>query len=314
MTEVTIVFADLTGSTGLYEALGNAQATELVTGATQRLGVMCESRGGRVFKYLGDGVLVSFEHNTAAAQCVIEMQRAHTERIRSMPGKMKMMLKIGLARGEIVEKNGDCFGDPVNVASRLCDLSGPEQILATENVIEQLATDVDVRARNLGAMSIRGRVEPTVVYQIEWQTEVASAFLTIAASLESMALVDNSMDANIRLTWLNTQACFQRKDVPIYLGRVSQAQFVVDDQRVSRLHAMIDWRGNNFTLEDLSSFGTWVRFHAQSASIALRRQECVLLDKGEIALGASFDDVSVPTITFEVGGASSGLHSRRKRH
>ena len=56
MADVTVVFADLTGSTGIYESLGNAKATRAITGLTEWIGKVCASHEGRVVKYLGDGV------------------------------------------------------------------------------------------------------------------------------------------------------------------------------------------------------------------------------------------------------------------
>ena len=84
----------------------------------------------------------------------------------------------------------------------------------------------------------------------------------------------------------------------MHIGRVAEAQFVVNDPRVSRVHAKITWRAGKFYLEDVSSYGTWVRFAGGDAIVALRRQECVLLVGGEIALGASFEDFTVPTVSF----------------
>jgi hypothetical protein len=148
-------------------------------------------------------------------------------------------------------------------------------------------------------MNIRGRTEPCVVHRIEWQPEVPSSFMTMQASFDSMGAADGGAHAHIQLSWLTSQASFHALDLPIYLGRDSDAQFVVNDPRVSRQHAKIDRRGDLFTLEDVSSFGTWVRFEASGSTLALRREECVLQDKGEIALGASFDDLSVPTVKFD---------------
>jgi predicted component of type VI protein secretion system len=88
--------------------------------------------------------------------------------------------------------------------------------------------------------------------------------------------------------------------MPIHLGRDEQAQFVVNDQRVSRLHAKIDSRNGNFILADLSSYGTWVKFDGNSLELALRRSDCVLTGHGEIALGAPFDDFTVPTVSFQI--------------
>jgi adenylate cyclase len=304
MAELTIVFADLTGSTGLFESLGNAKATDVVTRATQWIGKLAILRGGRAIKYLGDGVLLAFEDNQAAVQAMIEMQLRHRERINLWPANMKMKIKVGMARGEVVEQDGDCFGDAVNVAARLSDLSQADQILVTSTVIENLQFDNDIRYRNLGPLNIRGKSEPMPVYRIEWQNEVATDFLTVAAGLDSMGSSGQQLPDTIELTWLDQTVSFQAIDMPFFLGRDSHSKFVVNDPRVSRQHARIEQRGDVFVLSDVSSYGTWVRFTGSNAVISLRRQECVLLDKGEMSLGASFEDFTVPTVSFRFSSKS----------
>lgn len=303
MAEVTVVFADLTGSTGVFEALGNAKATQAITRLTDWLGRVCVAKGGMVVKNLGDGVLMVFVLNSDAVEAVIEMQRLHAERIKTWPDKLKMRLQVGLARGQVIEQAGDYFGDTVNVASRLSDLSGPDQILGTDTVINALPDDTLVRSRSLGAMDIRGRIETCVVHRVEWQSEVLSDFFTVPAGLTASPFNPTVPQVGlIGLSWLDLSATFNSTQLPIHIGRVAEAQFVVSDPRVSRLHAKITWRAGKFYLEDLSSYGTWVQFSGGQAIVALRRQECVLLVEGEIALGAPFEDFSVPTVSFKFAG------------
>lgn len=303
MAEVTVVFADLTSSTGVFEALGNAKATQAITRLTDWLGKVCVARGGKVVKNLGDGVLMVFAHSTEAVEAVTEMQRTHTERIKTWPDNLRMHLQIGLAQGEVIEQAGDFFGDAVNLASRLSDLSGPDQILASETVIRQLAADTLVRFRRLGAMAIRGRIENCMVYRVEWQNEVPSDFFTVPAGLGTSPETSSAPQiGTITLSWLDVEATFTSTELPVHLGRVAEAQFVVTDPRVSRLHARLTWREGKFYLEDVSSYGTWVQFAGGEAIVALRRQECLLLGDGEIALGAPFEDFSVPTVSFKFSG------------
>jgi adenylate cyclase len=298
MAEVTVVFADLTGSTGVFESLGNAKATQVITQLTQWMGSVCEGRNGRVVKYLGDGVLMLFTQSNDALETATELQRVHCERIENWPDPVKMRLQVGMAYGEVVEQDGDIFGDAVNVASRLSDLSGPDQILATEVVIGQLAPDSPVRSRCLGALDIRGRSESCIVHRIEWQSEMLSELLTLQASLTPSPSKAEATPQAIQLSWLDVYAVFMSSDLPIFLGRDGDAHFIVQDPRVSRTHARIEWRAGKFYLEDVSSYGTWVRFSDSAAVVALRRQECVLPLEGEIALGASFEDFSVPMVSF----------------
>lgn len=296
----TVVFADLTGSTGVFEALGNAKATETVTRLTNWIGQVCQSHGGRVVKTLGDGVLAVFPDGPSAVDAVVELQRNHQKRIVNWPPRLRMRLQVGVACGEIVEVDGDCYGDAVNVASRLSDLSGADQIWVTDTVIDQLPTGTNVRFRGLGAVNIRGKQEARVLFRIEWQEEVMSEFFTAPASLEQLPARGEAQSGQIELAWLDEHAKFRSAELPIHLGRVSDADFVVNDQRVSRIHAKIEWRNGTFVLVDASSYGTWVRFNGSETELPLRREECVLHGEGEIALGAPFSDFSVPTVSFRL--------------
>ncbi|GAA4339168.1 hypothetical protein GCM10023165_18310 [Variovorax defluvii] len=298
----------------MFEAIGNARATETVTRLIQWIGGVCESHGGRVVKSLGDGVFAIFASGAKATHAVLELQRNHQKRLQTWPAPLRMELQIGVASGEVVEVDGDCYGDAVNLASRLSDLAGPGQIWATESVIDQLQGG-EARHRSLGPINIRGKNEMPVVHRIDWQDEVTE-FLTMPASLAApTGRGADSSFGQIELAWLDVRSMFRAEELPIHLGRVDDAQFVVNDPRVSRLHARIEARLGSCVLVDISTYGTWVRFHGTagaSGEIALRRDECVLHGSGEIGLGAPLSDFSAPTISFNTTG-SSVLLSRSGR-
>lgn len=304
-THSTVVFADLTGSTRVFEAMGNARATEAVTRLIQWIGAVCETHGGHVVKSLGDGIFATFASGPAAIAAVLELQRSHLKRLQTWPPAVRMELQIGVASGEVVEVDGDCYGDAVNLASRLSDLAGPSQIWATDSVVVQLRGS-DVRHRNLGPINIRGRNELPIVHRIDWQDD-ASGFMTMPASLMVPPRQSDSSFGQIELAWLDVRSIFRSDELPIHLGRVDEAQFVVNDPRVSRLHARIEARGGTCVLADVSTYGTWVRFHGpggHSGEIPLRREECVLHGSGEIGLGAPLSDFSAPTISFDTTGGN----------
>jgi class 3 adenylate cyclase len=299
----TVVFADLTGSTGVFEALGNEKATRAITKLTQWIGEVCNAHGGRVVKNLGDGVLAVFPQGPLAIAAVVEMQRFHLKRMMEWPLKLRMRLQVGVACGEVIEVEGDTYGDAVNVASRLSDLSGADQIWATDSVIEQFSAPPDgVRFRSLGPINIRGKAESRVVFRVEWQEEVHTGLLTAPADLGQLGRPVGALEGRIELNWLDQRLSVNSSELPIHLGRAAEAEFMVNDQRVSRLHASIEWRGGTFLLTDLSSFGTWVRFAGSQTELALRRNDCVLHGSGDIALGAPFDDFTVPTVSFTLVG------------
>ena len=297
----TVVFADLAGSTGLYEALGNARAAEAITRLTQWIGRVCESHGGRVVKTLGDGVLSVFPDGRQALAAVVELQRSHQDHTADWPSEAPMRLQIGIAAGEVIEVDGDCYGDAVNVASRLSDLSGPDQIWATRTVVTQLRpVDRELRYRSLGSFPLRGRQQPTEIFQVEWEDEDANGRNLTRPALLSQRTARPAAAGGIRLAWLDHQRRFRVADLPVHVGRSAEAEFAVEDQRVSRLHARIEWRNGSLMLTDISSYGTWVRFAGANAELALGRQDCILMGSGEMALGAPFEDFTVPVVYFEV--------------
>ncbi len=300
MAELTIAFVDLTGSVSVFETLGNDRAAKAVTKLTQWIGSVGLEHNGKVVKMLGDGVLLSFTNNRLAVECMSLIQQEHAQRVAQWPNRLKLMMQIGMARGQVVQVDGDCFGDAVNVASRLSDLAGPEQILVNETVIRKLGKSPNVRSRSLGPIRIKGRVEPAEVFRIEWQTEMLSEFLTLPADLHALRKTTESVFGGIELGWLDASQSFNLTDLPLKIGRVPEAHFVVNDPRVSRLHASIDIRSGNYLLEDTSSYGTWVRFSGVDNAISLRRQECLLHSDGEFAMGAPFTDISVPTVSFRL--------------
>ncbi|MEO6623890.1 MAG: adenylate/guanylate cyclase domain-containing protein [Burkholderiaceae bacterium] len=300
--QTTVVFADLMGSTGVFETIGNARASRVVTQLTQWIGEIFAKHNGRVVKTLGDGVLAVFQQAPDAISAVVDVQRSHQKRIASASSTTRMPIRVGVARGEVEFVDGDCYGDAVNVASRLSDLSGPHQIWANSSSLEQSEEGDGVRFRPLGPITIRGRAEPCSVFQVEWHESVNSDFLTMQALLDSQSiqLDKDVLGGEIELSWLDVRKRFRSVQLPIHIGRVSQAEFVVNDPRVSRAHARIDWRSGSILLVDVSTYGSWVRFSGGGADLLLRREECVLHGNGEIALGASFSDLSVPTVLFSV--------------
>jgi adenylate cyclase len=301
--QATVVFTDLHGSTAVFEALGNVRATETVTQITTWIGKQCENQGGRVVKTLGDGVLAMFPDGQSAVKAVVDLQRVHYKRAARTPVEVRMPIRIGVASGDVEMVAGDCYGDAVNVAARLCDLCGPNQIWANAAALNAVDEGQGVTFRILGPISIRGRAEPCTVYQIEWREEETSDFLTMQGQLDP-AYASGDVDVlgrEVELTWSGQTKRFKAFDLPIHIGRVRNVEFMVNDPRVSRTHARLEWRNGSVVLVDVSTYGSWVRFAgANGSDVLLRREECVLHGQGELALGASFADATVPTVSFKV--------------
>ena len=261
IAERTVLFADLRGSTSLFERLGNVEATSVITHTVTELAKSVVGCGGVVVKTLGDGLMAVFEASVPAAQAAGLMQDTLERLVTrgsehgASAGLRALRLQVALARGEIVEMGGDCFGDAVNVAARLLDHAGDNETLLTDEVFAGLPREQQVRFRSLDWMHLRGRAEPVHVHLLGGKRAstdvVATAFGAVAPSAEP---------DGIRLIWQRTNRVYASLRLPVVLGRSPQSAFCVDDSRVSRQHARLDWHGGVFSLADLSYNGTYVRF------------------------------------------------------
>lgn len=298
----TVVFTDLTGSTSVFESLGNIRATRAVTQLTRWICEMLQARGGQVIKTLGDGVLTVFSDATVAVNAVVELQREHQKNLLQQPLAEHLPIRVGVATGEVEIVNGDCYGDAVNIASRLSDLAGPHEIWAESPDLDYSSRANGIRYRPLGPISVRGRVEPCHVYQVEWHEDQSTDFITMQGDLDPMskAAKADALGQEVHLAWGDQKRVFRAFELPAHIGRIRHCEFVVADPRVSRTHARLEWRHGRIMLIDMSSYGTWIRFVGARSELLLRREECVLHGKGLIALGASFTDASAPIVSFEV--------------
>ena len=294
----TVVFADLTGSTGLFESAGNVAATQIVTRCTHALGRHLACAGGRVVKYLGDGVLVLFDDTVVAVQAGAHLQEVLHELASVELRRAALGVKTGIDRGAIVEHDGDCYGDAVNVAARLSDRAQPGETLIGDAVFASLPEPLRIACHSLDRITIKGKAEPMRVWRVDF---ARTAETTLTTLLDYHELVDGARSVRrIDIDRLDQHIELHADDAALIIGRGEGVGFPIDDARVSRRHARIEWTGGQCLLTDFSSNGSWVRFTGSAAPVLLRRDTCTLYGEGEIGLGATPDDFTAPTLRFRV--------------
>ncbi|MDO8440873.1 MAG: adenylate/guanylate cyclase domain-containing protein [Polaromonas sp.] len=293
----TVVFADLVGSTSMFERLGDETASRFVTQLVGALSQVFEQHSGRVVKLLGDGLFVVFpQEGDALAACVSIQKRFLDKPIHPGGSGAPVQMQMGIESGEVVEIDGDCFGDTVNSAARLADLAGAAQILTTQNVWSALGPMQRASLRSLGPMHLRGRAEASHVYRVEWQTGRDED-----ATMMGRSMVSNASELVLKLVAGEQTVQIHGRSPKISIGRGAAASLVLNDPRVSRMHATLEWRGGQFVLSDASSYGTWVYFGNQSEAVVLRRTECYLVGSGQLSAGCERKEGS-PLISFSISG------------
>jgi class 3 adenylate cyclase len=310
ISERTVLFADLRGSTSLFETLGNAEATSVVTHTINAVAQAVPAHGGTVIKTLGDGLMAVFDTPRHALGAAAQMHDVLDRLVMrggergASAGLRALRLQVAMASGEVVEMNGDCFGDAVNVSARLLDHAGDNETLITGTVHGSLDDAEQRRFRNLDWLHLRGRAEPVQVWvlgsrhrhTVDTDTSIDPGATQFGGGMESRS----AEPEGIRLTFLDLDDVVGADQMPIVLGRSPQATLRVDDSRVSRSHARIDWHAGAFQLTDLSYNGTYVRYGNSAEVVSLRRGTCTLHGTGAIGLGGSPIDPTTPTVHFEV--------------
>jgi adenylate cyclase len=293
----TVVFADLVGSTGFFERLGDETAGRFVTQLTTALSKIFEQHEGRVVKLLGDGLFVVFASEAQAlTACMAIQDRLSDKPVYPAGMRTPIQMAMGVESGEVVEIAGDCYGDAVNSAARLSDLAGADQILTTQRVRDAVPPDLADKLRSLGPMYLRGKAEVTEVFRADWDSEKDSEATVMGVSM----ITPHHVDAHLELRIGDESFHLRPKGEPLTLGRSRGTTVSLNDSRVSRLHATIEWIGGHFVLSDASSFGTWVYFGNQTEPVVLRRTECYLVGDGQISLGCDRNALDAPLATFTV--------------
>jgi adenylate cyclase len=153
--DTTVLFADVSGSTRLYETAGDAAAHEAIARCLEKLREAAELSGGRVVKTIGDEVMyVGLTAETVTASLALRDAAA----AEALPP-----LRIGLAAGLVVSRAGDYFGPVVNLASRLTELAEPGEVLVPAALRDELrsGSGMNVRCVPRGSHHLRsiGSVE-----------------------------------------------------------------------------------------------------------------------------------------------------------
>lgn len=288
---LTVLFADVSDSTRLYESIGDTLAFGNVREVIGLLKGITDAFGGRVVKTIGDGLMCAFPVADAAASAAGEMQRQIAQRPPLKDGK-KLTIRVGFHFGPVILDGEDVFGDSVNVAARMSGLAFAGQAITTGETVAALSPQMREIVRRLDALPVKGKVEEVEVHELLWQ---ASSDRTVIPGRAAPAPAP-AVGPRIRLVHRGKEQTFKDS---IFIGRDATGNhLVVASNMASRRHAKIELRGSKFVLVDQSSNGTFVTL-GNNAEMRLRREEAILYGSGVIALGQSAAAAGDEVVEFQ---------------
>jgi len=153
-----MAFLDVSGYTRLTEERGDQAAAELARALAELVQGAVQIHGGRMVKWLGDGVMLYFPDPGDAVESTLSMGRRIPE--AGLPA-----VHAGIASGPVVIQDGDYFGRTVNLASRLAGRAAAGQTLVTDDVARVVAR-TGIRFREIGPVELKGVTHPIRVHEL----------------------------------------------------------------------------------------------------------------------------------------------------
>ena len=280
-TEVTILFADVVGSTQLYEAMGDEGARATVQKCVDIMKEATDQYGGSVIKTMGDEVMSTFPSADDAMNAGSQMQKRITNNDQLTDDGVPVAIRIGCHFGPVVVEDRDIFGAAVHTANRMTSQAKAGQIITTAITVEQLSGEWRSLVRQIDIARMRGQSNEVAVYEVLWQPEEATRMLP-SIKLESS---EEAPNLQLRLSFGGKEVVMvTNSKVKATLGRADENDLVIKGKLISRIHARVEITKRHITLTDESTNGTFVQ-RDDGEEFYVRRDTAELSGSGIISLG-----------------------------
>ena len=289
--ELAILFADVVGSTRLYELMGDLRARDMVSICIDAMRSATEQRHGTVIKTMGDEVMATFPSADEALNAAAQMQKQISTHAQLKVDGQPVAIRIGCHFGPVVLEARDVFGSTVHTANRMTSQAKAGQIITTAATVEHLSPEWRAACRLIDTAPIKGQGNEVPLYEVLWQTE------DVTSMVPAIALKGRQAGARLRLRWLDQEVVVDDRRPSVTIGRAEDNDLIVKGNLISRLHARIELSRNKLVLIDQSTNGTFVQTVGGEESF-VRRDSLQLKGEGMIGLGRLPEPDSAQTIRF----------------
>jgi adenylate cyclase len=161
---VAILAADVVGYSRLMERDETSTLTELKLRWSDVVEPLVASHQGRIFKRIGDGMLVEFGSAVAAVECAADLQKAMAAANDDAPADRRIVLRIGVNLGDVMVEGSDLYGDGVNVAARVEGLADPGGVAISNAVHEHLHGRLGIDFVDSGSHKVKNIERPLHIW------------------------------------------------------------------------------------------------------------------------------------------------------
>jgi class 3 adenylate cyclase len=279
--ELAIIFADVVGSTELYESLGDDDARETVQRCVNCMKECTDEFGGEVIKTMGDEVMSTFPTADDAMNAASQMQQRITNGNMSGRDDIIVTIRIGCHFGHVIIEERDIFGAAVATANRMTSQAKAGQIITTENTVALLNDDWKAVVRQIGVATLRGQLDEVALFEVLWQPEEATSMLPKIDWGDAKKKTAGKLSLKFQGKQLVLSTDGPRS---VTLGRADENDVTIKGNLISRVHARIELNKSHYVLIDQSTNGTFVQ-RDDGEEVYVRRDSAQLTGSGLIGLG-----------------------------
>jgi adenylate cyclase len=291
--ELAILFADVVGSTHIYEVMGDERARDMILICVEIMRSATELHEGTVIKTIGDEIMATFPTADEALNAASQMQheiRSHAQlKVEGQP----INIRIGCHFGPVVLENRDIFGAAVHTANRMTSQAKAGQIMITGSMVQRLAPEWRSSVRQIDITMLKGKSNEDELYEVLWQKEDATSMLPSLA----LGAMQKKQNLRLHLYYQGTELLLTDGRPGVNIGRAEENDLVIKGNLISRLHARIECTRNKFVLIDQSTNGTFVLSQSGEESF-VRRDSVQLKGEGMIGFGKTPDANSPQHLRF----------------
>ena len=276
--EVAILFADVVGSTEMYDKFGDTKASETVADCLEVMKEATHKFDGTVIKTIGDEVMSTFPSVDEAMNAAVMMQ-AQITADNKQEDRIPVSIRIGCHFGPVVQEQNDIFGAAVHTANRMTSQAKAKQIIISGESVELMGKELQKQTRQIDVATVRGRLDEVALFELLWNPDEATSMLpTIEWQNKGQKL------SKMVLTFRDTEVEVSDKRKSVNLGRADDNDLIIKGNLISRIHAKVEMSRGKFILVDQSTNGTFLQ-NVQGDETFVRRDSTALGKEGTIGLG-----------------------------
>ena len=283
---ITILFAEISGSTQIIRELGDLAASGIIQRCLDRVATAVTRQRGRVVGHFGDELMCAFPEVGAALASSLDIQDEVRAGAHAGEYPITPRMHIGLHLGPVVQEQGQLFGDTINKAKRMVDLAKADQILTTQETLKAAGNVPGVSWRLVDEARVDGYETSIPIFEV--MRDDGNVTLISGQPIEVLT-AEHYVRCRLRYGDRRFQVDSSR---PVFrIGRGDGADLRILKDCVSRDHGRLEYQKGRIIYIDQSTNGTFVSEEQAPNPVLVHHERRWLRNRGRLRFGNQ-DDVA----------------------